>query len=68
MMAKNMNRINHRATKLRITGRLELDRVLINLKISTFQGLGVHRCLEQLIKAVCSLDELEGNRNDEQFL
>ena len=68
MIAKNINKINHRAIKLRITGRLELGWMLDNLKRCTNQGLGVHCCLEQLIQAVRSLDELEGNRDDEELL
>jgi hypothetical protein len=66
MMAKNMNKINHSAIKLRITGRLELEPTLVKNRAN--QELCVHRRLEQLVQAVRSLDKLEGDCHDEQFL
>lgn len=65
-MAKNMNKINHSAIKLRITGRLELEPT--SAKSHTNQELCVHCRLEQFVQAIRSLNELEGNCHDEQFL
>ena len=66
MMAKNMNKISHSAIKLKMTGRLELERTLV--KSYTNHGLCVHCRLEQLVQTIRSLDELECNCHDEQFL
>lgn len=65
-MAKNMNKINHSANKLTITGRLELELALA--EGSGNQRSHIHCSLEQFVQTVRSLNELEGNRHDEQFL
>ena len=61
-----MNKINHSANKLRITGRLELEPGLVESR--TNQELYVHCRLEQLVQTVRSLNELESDCHDEQFL
>ena len=66
MMAKNINKINHNAIKLRITGRLELEQA--SVKRCTSQELCVHCRLEQFVQAVRPLNELEGDCHDKQFL
>jgi hypothetical protein len=66
MIAKNMNKINHSANKLTITGRLELEPALV--ESSRNQRSYVHCRFEQFVQAIRSLNELEGNRHDEQFL
>ena len=66
MIAKNMNKINHSAIKLRITGRLELELTLVRSRAD--QESCLHCRLEQLVQTVCALDKLEGDCDDEQFL
>ena len=65
-MAKNMNRISHSAIKLMMTGRLELEPMVITSRSK--EEMCVHCRLEQLIQTVRSLDKLEGDRHDKQFL
>jgi len=66
MMAKNMNKINQSAIKLRITGRLELKPTSVKSRAN--QELCAHCGLEQLVQTVRSLDKLESDRHDEQLL
>lgn len=50
MIAKNMNRISHRATKLRMTGRLELYSMSINTESHANQDYAYIAVLNNLFK------------------
>lgn len=63
-----MKNTAHRPTRLRIAGKLALIKHRKSALCSGTAGVDIHRCFEELIQAVCPLNEFEGNADQEEFL